>query len=67
MTLYVLHTFLRHLFFGGIGLNKKIKDSDVEKLYESLGISQDSSEQNEIRYNNFQEKDTHLSWKPLAI
>ena len=35
---YIL--FLRYLFFGGVVLNKKIKDSDVEKLLKVINILQ---------------------------
>ena len=49
-------------------MNKdQIKNSEIKKLYDQLGISPKSNELNEYLFFNSKNKDEHLAWKPLTI
>lgn len=45
---------------------KEVKKSEIEKLYNQLGISPKSNNLDEYPFFNTQ-KDKHLAWKPLII
>ena len=49
-----------------IVMSKNIKKSNVERLYDQLGISQKSNELKEYPFFNSDE-DKHLAWKPLIV
>ena len=48
-------------------MSKDIKKSDVEKLYDQLGISPELNELNEDSFFNYEKNDKHLAWKPLTV
>ena len=47
-------------------MSKNIEKSDVEKLYNQLGISPKSNDLNDYPFFN-SKNDEHLAWKPLII
>ena len=47
-------------------MDKNIKKSDVEKLYDQLGITPKLNDLEEYPFFN-SKKDEHLAWKPLRV
>lgn len=45
----------------------KERKSEIEKLYDQLGISPKSNELNEYSFFNSKKEDEHLAWKPLPV